>query len=70
LKDAGIAYGLVNTVAGLSVHPALRRCTVGSPTGSVEMPEPPARRDGKSTAPRPVPALGEHTEAVRKELAQ
>jgi len=66
LKRAGIAYGFVNSVAGLSVHPALRRCTVGTPTGPVEMPEPPARRDGVSLDPRPVPALGEHTEAIRK----
>jgi crotonobetainyl-CoA:carnitine CoA-transferase CaiB-like acyl-CoA transferase len=69
LKKAGIAYGFVNSVAGLSAHPALHRCTVGTPTGPVEMPEPPARRDGGSPDPRPVPALGEHTEAVRKAFA-
>jgi crotonobetainyl-CoA:carnitine CoA-transferase CaiB-like acyl-CoA transferase len=69
LKRAGIAYGFVNSVAGLSTHPALHRCTVGTPTGPVEMPEPPARRGGGETALRPVPALGEHTEAIRKAFA-
>jgi crotonobetainyl-CoA:carnitine CoA-transferase CaiB-like acyl-CoA transferase len=33
------------------------------------MPEPPARRGGGETALRPVPALGEHTEAIRKAFA-
>ncbi len=69
LKRAGIAYGFVNSVAGLSAHPALHRCAVDTPTGSVKMPEPPARRDGGSPDLRPVPALGEHTEVIREAFA-
>ncbi|MGF1639875.1 MAG: CaiB/BaiF CoA transferase family protein [Rhodospirillales bacterium] len=66
LRRAQIAYGFVNTVAGLSTHPALQRWTVATPTGPVAMPAPPVRRDDASPDLRPVPALGEHTAAVRR----
>ncbi len=69
LRQAEIAFGVVNAVAGLSAHPALRRTTVGSPSGAVRLPSPPAIRDGDETAIGPVPALGQHTEAVRREFA-
>lgn len=69
LRGAAIAFGEVNDVAGLSHHPALRRVEVGSPTGPVDMVAPPARRDGAAPALAPVPALGEHTEKIRREFA-
>jgi crotonobetainyl-CoA:carnitine CoA-transferase CaiB-like acyl-CoA transferase len=69
LRAADIAFGEVNDVAGLSRHPALRRVEVASPTGPVAMAAPPARRNGESPSPGPVPAVGEHTEKIRKEFA-
>ncbi|MPY69071.1 MAG: CoA transferase [Alphaproteobacteria bacterium] len=68
LKEAGIAFGEVNEVSGLSAHPALRRVTVDTPTGPADIPAPPARLDGRAPALRPVPALGQHSETIRKEF--
>jgi itaconate CoA-transferase len=69
LKAAGIAFGEVNEVAGLSAHPALRRAMVETPTGPANIPAPPARIDGAQPALRPVPAIGEHTDTIRKEFS-
>ena len=68
LKRAQIAFGEVNDVAGLSRHPALRRQEVGTPSGPAAIVAPPARYAG---APgfRPVPAVGAHTQSIRKEFA-
>ena len=70
LKTAGIAYGFVNAVDGLSTHPALSRCVVDAPTGAVKMPAPPARRDGSTVQPGTVPALGEQSDRIRAEFAE
>jgi crotonobetainyl-CoA:carnitine CoA-transferase CaiB-like acyl-CoA transferase len=69
LKDAGIAYGFVNSVAEFSRHPALRRAETPTPNGIVAVPAPPARRSGDTLRPRPVPALDEHGAAIRREFA-
>lgn len=68
LRDAGIAYGFVNTVADLSRHPALRRITVTAPQGPVTVPAPPARMAGYTAAPDAVPACGQHSDAIRREF--
>jgi itaconate CoA-transferase len=68
LMAADIAYALVNDTAGLAKHPHLRRISVGSPSGPVSMPAPPALRAGETHRYGPVPALGEHTELVRREF--
>jgi itaconate CoA-transferase len=72
LLAAGIAFGRVNSVADLSRHGDLRRVSVAAPTGPVSMPAPPARRqgDGGGSDIGPVPALGEHTAALRAEFAK
>lgn len=70
LRDAGIAFGEVNDPLGLSVHPALRRVEVESPTGPVSMAAPPATIDGAARALGPVPAIGEQTDAIREEFAE
>lgn len=70
LKTAGIAYGFVNSVDGLSTHPALSRIAVHTAGGAVEMPAPPARRAGTSIRPGPVPALGEQSDGIRAEFAE
>ncbi len=69
LRNAAIAFGEVNDVAGLSGHPALRRIEVDSPTGPVAMVAPPARHDGVTPELGPVPAVGEHSEQIRREFA-
>ncbi len=69
LRDAGIAYGFVNTVADLSSHPALRRMSVAAPRGPVNLPAAPARFTSHSSTPKSVPACGEHNESLRREFA-
>jgi formyl-CoA transferase len=68
LAAAGIAFGRVNGPGELSRHPQLRRITVGTPTGPVAYPAPPARHAGEARAYGPIPALGEHTDMVRAEF--
>jgi formyl-CoA transferase len=69
LEHAEIAFARVNDVVGVLRHPHLRRVTVASPNGSIDLPAPPARFKGEDD-PRfgPLPALGEHTEKVRREF--
>ncbi len=70
LRAAGTAYGFVNGVMDLPHHPALRRVTVDTERGPASIVAPPAIRDGQQ-APElgPVPALGQHTAAIRREFA-
>jgi formyl-CoA transferase len=68
LSSADIAFGLVNDPAGLSRHPNLRRVTIGTPGGDVSLPAPAAQHHGAPRSFGTVPALGEHTEAIRAEF--
>jgi crotonobetainyl-CoA:carnitine CoA-transferase CaiB-like acyl-CoA transferase len=69
LLAAGTAFGMVNGVAELATHPALRRIEVATPNGPVSMAAPAARfADGARPAGR-IPALGEHSAAIRAEFA-
>jgi itaconate CoA-transferase len=68
LLQAKIAFGAVNSVADLSQHPQLRRTSVVTPSGPVELVAPPVRVDGEQPGLGPVPALGEHSEAIRREF--
>ena len=68
LAAADIAFARVNSSADLARHPHLRRITVGTPSGPVSYPAP-AEQGSASRRYGPVPALGEHTEAVRREFA-
>ena len=68
LRAANTAYGFVNDVAAFSHHPALRRQIVQTPGGPVAIAAPPVLRD----SPRdlgPVPAIGEHSDAIRREFS-
>ena len=69
LHDAGIAYAAVNDLQALSEHPQLRRSAVQSPSGPVDLVAPPAVSEGEQVALRPVPGLGEHGDAIRKEFS-
>jgi len=73
LADASIAFGNVSTLEDLSTHRALRRREVHTSTGEiVELPAHPVRwTEVPNMTDRPgsrVPALGEHTAALRNEF--
>ncbi|KZD12756.1 CaiB/BaiF CoA transferase family protein [Oceanibaculum pacificum] len=69
LKAAQIAFASVNTVADLQTHPALRLTPVETPEGIFEIIAPAAITDGASPSLRPVPAIGQHSAALRQEFA-
>lgn len=69
LEAAQIAFGRVNTVAQFSAHPQLRRVAVATPTGEVALPAPPAQIAGEPPSLGRVPAVGEHSAAIRREFA-
>jgi itaconate CoA-transferase len=66
LEKAQLAWGRVSTVADLSRHPALRRTVSDVPDGSFELAAPPLHPD---MARARVPALGEHSDAIRREFS-
>lgn len=77
LLEAGIAFGKVNTVAGLLDHPQLRTRAVELHNGeSIELIAPPvqstlsdhANSNNQQNTPY-VPRSGEHNEALRKEFS-
>ena len=69
LRAAGTAYGFVNGVKDLSSHQALRRVTVETERGPASIVAPPAIRDGRAPELGPVPAIGQHSAAIRREFA-
>jgi crotonobetainyl-CoA:carnitine CoA-transferase CaiB-like acyl-CoA transferase len=68
LDRHAIAYGTVSSVGDLITHPAATALPVATPGGPVEVMAPPAIVDGKRVAMRPVPALGQHDDALRAEF--
>ena len=68
LAQAVIAFARVNDTATLAAHPQLRRIEVATPVGAVSYPAPAARRDGAPRRYGAVPALGEHSDAIRAEF--
>jgi itaconate CoA-transferase len=72
LEAAGIACARMNTVDEFVGHPQLeargRWKTVGTPAGGMRMLVPPVALDGDEPRMDPVPALGEHTDAILREL--
>ena len=69
LEKAGIAYGGLNSLDDLIEHPQRRLATVDTPSGPVELMAPGSR---VVNAPplRAVPALGQHSDSIRKEFAK
>jgi formyl-CoA transferase len=67
LEKADIAFARVNDCALLSTHPHLRRIEVETPSGPAATPAPAPIIEGERRYGR-VPALGEHTDAVRQEF--
>lgn len=69
LFDAKIAFGSLNSVADLVQHQQLRRAVVNTPSGEVELVAPPVVVSGQKQAFRPVPSIGQHSQALRTEFA-
>jgi itaconate CoA-transferase len=69
LTAAGIAFGAFNDIEGLAHHPHLRTIAVPTERGPVTLPAPPTIVAGEAVTARPVPRLGEHTDAIRREFS-
>jgi crotonobetainyl-CoA:carnitine CoA-transferase CaiB-like acyl-CoA transferase len=70
LEKAEIAYARVSTMGDVSSHPQLRRMQIAGERGAaISLPALAARYDGQPERLGRVPALGEHTDLVRKEFA-
>ena len=74
LDAAQIANARMNDMAGLWAHPQLkargRWQDVGSPAGDIPALLPPGRSNAFDYRMDPVPALGQHTEAILREVGQ
>jgi formyl-CoA transferase len=68
LAVADIAFARVSDTELLAKHPHLRRITIGAPTGPVSTPAPSARFAGEERRYGDIPALGAHSDAIRKEF--
>lgn len=69
LKAAKIAYGALNTVEDFAAHPQLRRQTVGSEAGDLKIVASPIRLSEDAAPVKPIPTIGQHSDALRKEFA-
>ncbi|QTL05665.1 CoA transferase [Aquabacter sp. L1I39] len=69
LEKARIAYGRVSTMDDLVHHPQNRYVTVDTPSGPVRYLAPGALINHTLPTFGPVPALGEHTDALRDEFS-
>lgn len=67
LEGNALAWSNVSTVADLSKHPALRRIPLEAPGASFHGVGSPVRREIKGG---PVPALGQHSDQIRREFSQ
>lgn len=73
LSEAGIAHGRQRDIADVADHPQLverdRWMDVDSPAGPIRMTKPPISFSHAGYRADPIPALGEHTEALRAEFS-
>jgi formyl-CoA transferase len=69
LAKAEIGFGRVSDWELLSKHPHLRRITVGAPSGPVSTPAPAPIIAGQERSYGAIPALGEHSDKIRREFA-
>jgi itaconate CoA-transferase len=68
LAEHDIAFARVNATGDLAVHPQLSRIEVGTPSGMVSYPAPPAQTDGAVRRYGAVPSLGEHSAKIWAEF--
>ena len=71
LEEAQVAFARVNDVLAVLQHPHFRQVMVESPGGPIGLPTPPAKvMHAPAPSFGPLPALGEHTQAVRREFLE
>ena len=70
LTAAGIACGRLSTMQDMAQHPQARHITVDSTTGPVEMMARGVRFGEEQEQAGPVPALGQHSAALRAEFGR
>jgi crotonobetainyl-CoA:carnitine CoA-transferase CaiB-like acyl-CoA transferase len=71
LKAAKLAYGRLNSLERASAHPHLRSVSQETLAGDIRMvPPPPIVNERAPYSFRPVPALGEHSAAIRAEFSR
>jgi len=72
LERASIANGRMNSVRELAQHPQLverrRWQDIGSPVGPIRALPPPVTMAGVTPVMEPIPAVGEHTDAILREI--
>jgi itaconate CoA-transferase len=68
LKNAEMAFGLINGIDGLIEHPQLKTVTYDTPEGEITVIAPAAAIVGDQPRYRPVPAKGQHTTVLRREF--
>lgn len=72
LDQAQVAYGRMNDMAGLWSHPQLRSRdrwrSVSSPAGMISALLPPGHHSSFEYRMEPIPAPGEHTQAILREF--
>jgi crotonobetainyl-CoA:carnitine CoA-transferase CaiB-like acyl-CoA transferase len=69
LRAGQVAFGGLNTVEDFARHAQLRTLPVDTPAGPIDMVAPPVSIAGDELRLRPVPRVGEHSEAIRREFA-
>lgn len=70
LRESGIAYGSVNSVADLAEHPALRRKQMMVNGEIAALVASAVVTDTDDEVYAPIPTLGEHTEKVKQEFGK
>ncbi|MCP4790551.1 MAG: CoA transferase [Gammaproteobacteria bacterium] len=69
LQAAAIAFGAINTSVDLVEHDLVRMETVPTPTGHAEVIASPILTTAPANRQRAVPAIGQHTAAIKEEFA-
>jgi itaconate CoA-transferase len=70
LRRSQTAYGFVNGLPELVSHPALRRAAVETQNGLASIVAPPAIRNGEPPRLGAVPAIGEHSDRIRRDFEE
>lgn len=70
LKDARVAFGMLNDVAQLSSHAQLRRKSASTESGDVNLVDSPLVMGEQGGDFGAVPALGEHNDLIRDEFSR
>ena len=70
LSRAGIACGRISNLDDLIAHPQRRLIAVSTGGGEIEMLAPGAKFVAEAETYGPVPKLGQHTEALKREFAR